>query len=160
MLAAALLAIARPVYAFEEPAHNKAFNRIASFPIYLNSHIDQQSVAEIVDVSKDGNTLVYTDGVAGKLGFVDIVNPSRPQALGLIDVEGEPTSVAVADKYALVVVNTSSDFNDPSGKMLVVDIKKDVRSPLSIWADSRMRSPSVPINAMPPSSSKMNATRM
>ena len=48
----------------------KVFNRIASFPVYLNSDVNIKTVAEIVDVSKDGKTLVYTDGVAGRLGFL------------------------------------------------------------------------------------------
>ncbi len=99
------------------------FNRIATFPVYLNTDIDLETVAEIVDASKDGKTLVYTDSETGKLGFVDIKRPSKPKALGAIDVGGEPTSVAVAGKYALVAVNTSPSFVAPSGHLHVVHIK-------------------------------------
>ncbi|WP_051906405.1 esterase-like activity of phytase family protein [Methylomarinum vadi] len=98
------------------------FNRIASFPVYLNASIDQQSVSEIVDVSKDGNILIYTDGAGGKIGFVDIHDPDHPQPLGSLEVEGEPTSVAVAGNYALAVINTSGDFDNPSGLLRVIDI--------------------------------------
>lgn len=103
-------------------ASDRFFNRIASFPVYLNTDINLETVAEIVDASKDGRTLVYTDSETGKLGFVDIRKPARPKALGAIDVGGEPTSVAVAGDYALVAVNTSLDFVAPSGHLHVVDI--------------------------------------
>ncbi|MCP5243632.1 MAG: esterase-like activity of phytase family protein [Burkholderiales bacterium] len=103
-------------------ADDRVFNRIATFPVYLNTNIDVETVAEIVDASKDGHTLVYTDSQTGKLGFVDITNPANPQALGAIDVGGEPTSVAVAGDYALVAVNTSPSFASPSGHLHVVHI--------------------------------------
>ena len=103
-------------------ADDRVFNRIATFPVYLNTDINLETVAEIVDASKDGKTLVYTDSEAGKLGFVDIKKPAQPKALGAIDVGGEPTSVAVAGDYALVAVNTSPSFVAPSGHLHVVDI--------------------------------------
>lgn len=37
-------------------------------------------------------------------------------------MSGEPTSVAVAGPYALAAVNTSQNFSDPSGELVVVDI--------------------------------------
>lgn len=103
-------------------ADNRVFNRIATFPVYLNTGIDLKTVAEIVDASKDGNTLFYTDSQTKKLGFVDIKNPGQPKPLGAIDVGGEPTSVAVTSHYALVAVNTSPSFVAPSGQLHVVDI--------------------------------------
>jgi len=104
-------------------ADNLFFNRIATFPVYLNTDVNLETVAEIIDVSKDGKTLVYTDSQTGKLGFVDIKQPRKPEPLGAIDVGGEPTSVAVAVDYALVAVNTSPSFVAPSGHLHVVDIK-------------------------------------
>jgi hypothetical protein len=101
---------------------DSVFNRIATFPVYLNTDIDAETVAEIVDVSSDGNTLVYTDSETDKLGFVDITDPSNPTPDGVISVGGEPTSVAVAGDYALVAVNTSPNFVAPSGKLEVYDI--------------------------------------
>ena len=112
-----------PVMAGGGHAHDKVFNRIATFPVYLNTDIDAETIAEIVDVSKDGMTLVYTDGEMQNIGFVDITNPHQPKADGIVGVGGEPTSVAVAGDYALVAVNTSPSFVTPSGNLLVVDMK-------------------------------------
>ncbi len=53
----------------------RVFNRIATFPVYLNTDINLETVAEIIDASKDGKTLVYTDSQIKKLGFVDIKKP-------------------------------------------------------------------------------------
>ena len=55
----------------------KSFNRIATFPVFLNSSIENETVAEIVTASKDGKTLIYTDGKMGAIGFVNIKNPNR-----------------------------------------------------------------------------------
>jgi hypothetical protein len=121
LLSAAL--IAGPAVA-EQKKGDRAFERIAVFPVFENTDVDLETVAEIVDASKDGKTLVYTDSQTGKLGFVDIKNPFQPEAAGTLDLGGEPTSVAVAGKYALVAVNTSPSFVAPSGDLVVVDIKK------------------------------------
>ena len=102
--------------------HDKSFSRIATFPVYLNTDITAETVAEIVTASKDGNTLIYTDGKTEKLGFVDITNPSTPLAAGTTALGGEPTSVAVAGQYALAAVNTSANFVSPSGNLQVIDI--------------------------------------
>lgn len=120
-VAAAIMAYSMMPFAVK--ADNKIFNRIATFPVYLNTDINTETVAEIIDASKDGKTLVYTDSQTGKVGFIDIKKPAKPEALGAIDVGGEPTSVAVAGDYALVAVNTSPSFVAPSGHLHVVDIK-------------------------------------
>lgn len=64
-------------------------------------------VAEIVAATPDGRTLVYTDSQTEQIGFVDITDPSSPAEIGVLAMEGEPTSVAVtADgMHALVAVN-------------------------------------------------------
>ncbi len=100
----------------------KAFNRIASFPVFENTDIGTESVAEIVAASDDGKTLVYTDSANEAIGFVDITYPSNPMPLGLLFVEGEPTSVGVAGPYALAAVNTSLNFVTISGELVVIDI--------------------------------------
>ena len=108
------------------------FRRIATFPVFENTDIGTQTVAEIVAASHDGNTLIYTDSVNESLGFVDITDPEHPRPLGNLSLEGEPTSVAVAGRYALVAVNTSS--GDPvvtpdavsvprTGELLAVDVR-------------------------------------
>lgn len=102
------------------------FNRIASFPVCLQDSAtcdsDAETAAEIVDASADGMTLIYSDSPSERLGFVDIRNPARPRAAGVLDLAGEPTSVAVAGNYALVAVNTSADYVNVSGHLDVVHI--------------------------------------
>jgi Esterase-like activity of phytase len=102
------------------PTH--AFQRIATFPVFRNTNANQTAVAEIVAASEDGNLLVYTDSAGERIGFVDITDPSRPVPSGVLAVGGEPTSVAVAGPYALVVVNTSPSFRAPSGQLHVVEL--------------------------------------
>ena len=98
------------------------FNRIAVFPVFENTDINDETVAEIVAAGKDGNTLIYTDSEAEKAGFVDISNLSQPAGIGCVYLNGEPTSVAVAGNYALVAVNTSVDFINTGGELVVIDI--------------------------------------
>jgi hypothetical protein len=100
----------------------RPFKRIASIPVFENTDIDEETVAEIVDATDDGTLLVYTDGATGNIGFVDITDPYQPQADGVVGVAGEPTSVAVIGDYALAAINTSDDFVNPSGELVVIDI--------------------------------------
>lgn len=114
------------------PTPGENFNRIASFLVC--SQIDDSCdtgtamVAEIVAATDDGMTLVYTNSAAESVGFVDIGNPHAPRALGEIDLDPgddqlrEPTSVAVMGDYAVVGVNTSADFDNPSGQLLIIDL--------------------------------------
>jgi hypothetical protein len=108
------------------PNVNMNFNRVASFPVCSQSgascESDDETAAEIVTASLDGMTLIYTNSPKGEIGFVDIKDPSKPAAKGALNMGGEPTSVAVVGGNALVVVNTSESFTNPSGKLVVVDI--------------------------------------
>ncbi|MDJ0675231.1 MAG: esterase-like activity of phytase family protein [Calothrix sp. MO_167.B42] len=99
------------------------FKRIATFPVFRNTDVEQETVAEIFAASEDGKTLVYTDSETQHLCFVDITSPKNPEPLGCVGLNGEPTSVAVKGKYALVAVNTSEDFVNTSGEVAVVNIK-------------------------------------
>ena len=121
---------ASPVIAKNKDTDDKVFKRVSSFPVYLNTDINTETVAEIVTASTDGNTLIYTDGntliyTDGKtesLGFVDITDPENPLPAGIIALGGEPTSVAVAGQHALTAINTSPSFIAPSGNLQVIDI--------------------------------------
>lgn len=125
-LALAVLAV-QPSLAHAYWSHKEAhFQRIATYLVCENTSCDtdvvKETVAEIVAVSKDGKTLVYTDSPTGNIGFVDISNPESPVGLGTVQTGGEPTSVAVVGKYALVAVNTSESYIAPSGHLAVYDL--------------------------------------
>jgi hypothetical protein len=100
--------------------------------------------AEIVAAGPGGRSLVYTDSPAQRIGFVDITRPSDPQPAGALDTGGEPTSVATIGKWALVAVNTSESFTNPSGELAIVNLRtKSVvkRLPLAGQPDSIAMSP-------------------
>ncbi len=82
-------------------------------------------VAEILAVTPDGRTVLYTDSAAEEIGAVDISDPRAPRQVATLDVPGEPTSVAVTPdgRHALVVVDTSPSATAPSGVLLVVDLR-------------------------------------
>ncbi|GFH51752.1 esterase-like activity of phytase family protein [Chaetoceros tenuissimus] len=103
------------------------FNRIATFPVCsqldADCNTDTETAAEIVTVSGDLNTLIYSDSPMGVIGFVDITDATSPSPLGTLDVGGEPTSVSVwNDSIAVVGVNTSEDYVNTSGLLVAVDI--------------------------------------
>ncbi len=110
------------------------FSRTATFEIINNGGArTDERVAEILDVSPDGNTVLYTDSEAAAIGFLGINDPYNPVGLGTIDLASalgsdnvEPTSLAVAkvkgSVYALVAVNTSPDLLNPSGTLAVFDV--------------------------------------
>jgi len=117
LAAASIVPLSAPAGAEEA----SAFQRTATFPVYLNTSADQETAAEISAVTDDGDTLVYTDSPGERLGFVDISDPAAPKAAGILPLAGEPTSVTVAGNRILAVVNTSEDFVDTSGRLVVLD---------------------------------------
>src|SRR5690606_23827761 len=101
------------------------FNRIASFPVALNTpDIEaEENSAEIITATEDGMTLVYSNALLGGVGFIDITDPANPQPGGFVELEGGPTSVSVIGNKALVSVDTTDDFTAPTGYLAVVDIE-------------------------------------
>ncbi|WP_274423190.1 esterase-like activity of phytase family protein [Chelativorans sp. YIM 93263] len=110
-----------------------AFNRIATFAVEENLPADMdpatETSSEIITASEDGNTLIYSDSPLGAIGFIDITDPATPEALGILQVDGEPTSVTVAADKAIAAVNTSESYTDPSGSLLVIDIANRTAEP-------------------------------
>lgn len=102
------------------------FARIASFATPTNmaegEDTARETSAEIIAASEDGMTLIYTDSPLGAVGLIDITDPAAPAPLGNVDMEGEPTSVAVLGGRAFIGVNTSESYTDPSGHMTVLDL--------------------------------------
>jgi hypothetical protein len=132
---ARIVFLALVVFGIVSPAHatenSVSFRRIASLPVFFNTCAgvadfeacaNQTTIAEIVAASGDGKTLVYTDAATRKIGFIDISNPANPRPGGTLDMGGEPTSVAVLGDLALVAVDTSVSFVQPSGWLRVVNI--------------------------------------
>jgi hypothetical protein len=141
--AGALAAVVLPVTQASADAEAEAeasFHRTATYPVYKNLPKDvaagSETVAEISDVSKDGKTLIYTDALGKRIGFLDISDPKAPVGAGSLslatlgDTDDQPTSVAVVGKYVLVVVDTSESFANPSGRLDIVRLadSKRIRS--------------------------------
>lgn len=98
----------------------RSFNHVGTFDVRDNG----SEVAEIVTVTADGRSLVYSDSATGSIGFIDIVDPSAPTAAGTVDVGGSPTSVAVTEDHILVSIDSSDgDFVRPSGELVVLDVE-------------------------------------
>ena len=116
----------RPANDLRKRGLNVSFQRVSTLANYRNNNaanIDETTVSEIIAATRDGKTLVYTDSPGKQIGFVDITDPANPVPDGIVTLDGEPTSVDVlANKYALVAVNTSANFVNTSGKLVIVDI--------------------------------------
>lgn len=116
-----------------QQGRSSLFERTATYPVFHNRPAGEDAaagtVAEISSVSEDGRTLVHTDAVARRIGFLDISDPGHPRGLGTLslarldDAEDEPTSVTVVGQYVLVVVNTSASHARPSGRLDVVSLR-------------------------------------
>lgn len=102
------------------------FGRVASFPVSLNlpagMDVETETSAEIISASDDGRLLVYSDSPLGGIGFIDIDDATSPAPGGFLALDGEPTSVVMAASHALVGVNTSASYVEPSGKLVMVDL--------------------------------------
>lgn len=102
------------------------FNRIAAFATPLNmaegEDRSSETSAEIISVTGDGMTVIYTDSPLGAVGMVDISDPRSPKPLGNVALDGEPTSVSVRGEVAYIGVNTSESFTDPSGFLMALDL--------------------------------------
>ncbi|UTW10950.1 esterase-like activity of phytase family protein [Marinobacterium rhizophilum] len=119
-------ALALLMAAAASTAQAQSFNRIASFPVAQNlaaQDAAQETSAEIIAASADGQTLVYSDSPRGGLGFVDIRDADKPRAAGFVDMGGEPTSVATIADMVLAGVNTSPSYTAPSGFLTAVSLQ-------------------------------------
>ncbi|ROS73360.1 esterase-like activity of phytase family protein [Cellulomonas sp. PhB143] len=119
------------------PRPSETFHRLATYPVFQNRPDGEpataESVAEISSISKDGKTLVYTDALGKRVGFLDVSDPGSPRGLGTLslaelgDSDDQPTSVAVVGACVLVVVDTSTSFTEPTGRVDVVDLATRTR---------------------------------
>ena len=100
-------------------------------------------MAEILAATPDGRTVLHTDPAAGEVGLVALTRPEQPRQLGAVPVGGEPTSVTVTEdgRHALAVVDdTDGASGEPSGRLVVVDLRTGPSSPPTIPAGSPTRS--------------------
>ena len=117
------------------------YHRTATYPVFLNNpreaspeELAAETVAEISTVTPDGNTVIYTDAAAKRIGFVDLRDASAPVGLGTLSLEelghadDQPTSVAAVNEFVLVVVDTTGgDFPNPSGRVDIVRVDDRTR---------------------------------
>src|SRR5690606_25440292 len=104
---------------------------VAGFRLVSKYVAEGGPIAEIVSVSPDGNTLVYTSSSTGAIGFADITDAADPNLLGTTDLafvtggDGEPTSVAFAPSgnHVVAVVKDTADpvANTDPGALVVID---------------------------------------
>src|SRR6056297_3572562 len=103
-------------------AQDMNFNRIASFMVAENTPDAEETSAEIISVTEDGMTLVYSDSPAEVIGFIDITDPANPTAAGVFAMPGgEPTAVAVHGMTVYAGENMSESFVEPSGILHAID---------------------------------------
>jgi hypothetical protein len=109
-------------------AHTGGYDHVGTFEVPANllpgEPLNTITSAEIVAAAPGGRTLVYTDSPARRIGFVDISKAGAPKPAGALVMDGEPTSVATIGGYALVAVNTSESFTEPSGHLAIVDTRR------------------------------------
>lgn len=107
-----------------------AFSRTATYPVFQNvpDGVDPaaETVAEISTITADG-TVVYTDALGKRIGFVDVTDPNAPEGTGTVELgelghaDDQPTSVAAYGDFILVVIDeTGGDFANPKGRLDVL----------------------------------------
>ncbi|TCN56012.1 phytase-like protein with esterase activity [Rhodococcus sp. SMB37] len=117
---------------------SERYHRQATYSVFENRPADEpletETVAEISTVTPDGNTVIYTDATAERIGFVDVRDPTSPVGLGTLSLvelgnaDDQPTSVVAFGEFVLVVVDTSGgDFVNPSGRVDVVRVSDRTR---------------------------------
>ncbi|PSL43154.1 phytase-like protein with esterase activity [Saccharothrix carnea] len=102
------------------------FQRVDTLSVFANGAAAEHTAAEIAAATLDGRTVVYTDSPAERIGFASVGRDGTLSPAGVLDLPGEPTSVDITGRLALVAVDTSESFTSPSGVLVVVDV--DTRS--------------------------------
>lgn len=96
------------------------FQRFDTMPVFRNSSAAEHTAAEIAAATADGELVVYTDSPGRRIGFVKAGREFTPD--GVLPMPGEPTSVDIVGRLALVAVDTSKSYTEPSGVLVVVDL--------------------------------------
>ncbi|SFA77747.1 Esterase-like activity of phytase [Amycolatopsis marina] len=104
------------------PRFGPHFQRTATLPVYRNSSPEETTAAEIAAATPDGRTVVYTDSPGQRVGIAALVGATDLRPAGTIAMPGEPTSVDIVGNLALIAVNTSASYTEPSGLLQVIDL--------------------------------------
>ena len=106
------------------------FTRVSTFPVCLqqdpNCDTNIQRRAEILDVSTDGNLIIYTDPPRSTVGFVDISDAQSPQGGGTRDLPGVPTSLAIHENFAIVTVDRPETSGESNGSLEIINLTSRV----------------------------------
>lgn len=103
------------------PPTDLRLEHVGSFFVQENG-VSGDTSAEILDLTSDGDLMIYTDAEGGVIGFVDTTDPADPQAAGTIPAEDVTSAAIVRDRWLLVAVNTSDSFVDVSGQLRIYDL--------------------------------------
>ena len=102
---------------------------VPAFAPLATLNVPDGGVAEIVDATPDGRTLLYTDSDGRAVGLVDISDPAAPAQVARIPMPGEPTSVAVSADGARAFVAVQTLVRDEgapprltAGRLVVIDV--------------------------------------
>ncbi len=66
---------------------------------------------------------MYTDSDLGVVGLVDISDPAKPKALGVVELEAEPTGIAALGNNAYIGSNTSESYTNPSRALVQYNLE-------------------------------------
>lgn len=118
-------------YSVDKQGSDWIFNRIATFPVCQLLHptcnTSATVVSEIVAVSSNGQLLAFTDGAGARgIGLVDITDPHHPVGMGFVGGGANIGATSVkfmGNKWALVSVDTSPNFTNPSGYLDIIDVE-------------------------------------
>ena len=83
-------------------------------------------------------TLLYTDSPLQAIGRIDITDPPRRRR-SATSLDGEPTLSPSGDATAIVGVNTSESFTEPSGRLVALDVATRARPLLRPRRPARFR---------------------
>lgn len=84
-----------------------------------------------------GMALVYTNSLKGEVESWKYHRPGSARRLGMLAMGGEPTSVTVLGGHALVAVNTSANFVNASGKLVVDMAKRSIVTEIQLGGQPR-----------------------
>jgi hypothetical protein len=109
-----------------------AQERPAEF-VPLSTYKIPEGNAEIIAATSDGHTLVFSNSIRQSIGILDISNPKRLRQVASVPIPGEPTSVAVHDRWAAVSIRLDQPKKNAAppkfspGQVWILDLKQPTK---------------------------------